>query len=332
MTAGEDFKELYDDYLRKVETQLECIVKDKHPESMYAPFHYLITGGGKRIRPVLAMICAGAVGGNPDDALDCGVAIELLHNFTLVHDDIMDRSPLRRNRQTVHEKWNEASAILTGDVMIGFAYNLLPNSKQHARSDEIYKTFTRGLIEVCEGQAYDMDFNEKKDVSLIDYLNMIDKKTAKLLETAAMIGGTIGMGSNEELNSLQTYANCLGIAFQVQDDLLDLTAEQAELGKRIGQDLFEGKKTFLIIKAIEKAKDENDKNLLNEFVNNNGLMNENQLPQMIDLFTRLNVFDDAVSFADSYFNKAKKSISNLKENQYTQMLHWLVENLNKRKK
>ncbi|OGU15635.1 MAG: hypothetical protein A2X63_04700 [Ignavibacteria bacterium GWA2_35_8] len=332
MNAGEDYKALYDDYLRKVEAQLEQIVKYKKPESLYSPFHYLINGGGKRIRPVLTMICAGAVGGNPDDALDCGVAIELLHNFTLVHDDIMDRSPLRRTRQTVHEKWNEATAILTGDVMVGFAYRLLPTTSQHPRSDEIYKAFTRGLIEVCEGQAYDMDFNEKKDVSLDDYLNMIDKKTAKLLETAALIGGNIGKGSENDLNSLQTYANCLGIAFQVQDDLLDLTAEQAELGKKIGQDLFEGKKTFLIIKALEKAKNENDKKLLNDFLNNNGLKDESELPKMIDLFTRLNVFDDAISFADTYFEKAKNSIAILKANQYIQMLHWLIDNLNKRRK
>ncbi|TAL70263.1 MAG: polyprenyl synthetase family protein [Bacteroidetes bacterium] len=326
------YKNLYDEYLKKVENKLDCIVKDKQPESLYAPFHYLITGGGKRIRPVLTMICTGAVGGNPEDALDCGVAIELLHNFTLVHDDIMDRSPLRRNRQTVHEKWNEASAILTGDVMVGFAYKLLPTSKQHSRSDEIYKVFTRGLIEVCEGQAYDMDFNEQKDVTLDDYLNMIDKKTAKILETSAMIGGHIGNGSEEEINSLQDYANCLGIAFQAQDDLLDLTAEQAELGKKIGQDLFEGKKTFLIIKAIEKAKDEYDKILLNDFLNNNGLKDENQLPEMVTLFTKLNVFDDAISFADTYFEKAKNSTAKLKVNQYTQMLHWLIDTLNKRKK
>ncbi|MBI5324388.1 MAG: polyprenyl synthetase family protein [Ignavibacteriae bacterium] len=330
--SSNDYKNLYNDYLNKVENKLDLIVKEKQPQSLYAPFHYLITGGGKRIRPVLTMICAGAVGGNPDDALDCGVAIELLHNFTLVHDDIMDRSPLRRNRQTVHEKWNEASAILTGDVMVGFAYNLLPTSNLHPRSNEIYKAFTRGLIEVCEGQAYDMDFNEKKDVTLDDYLNMIDKKTAKLLETSAMIGGYIGKGSDEVINSLLTYANCLGIAFQVQDDLLDLTAEQAELGKRIGQDLFEGKKTFLIIKALEKATKDEDKNLLKEFINNNGLKDENHLPQMVDLFTRLSVFEDAISFADSYFEKAKNSIANMKENLNTQMLHWLIESLNKRKK
>ena len=327
-----DYKKLYNEYLNKVEEKLNSIVKDKIPESLYAPFHYLITGGGKRIRPVMTMICAGAVGGKSYDALGCGVAIELLHNFTLVHDDIMDRSLMRRNRQTVHEKWNEASAILTGDVMIGFAYNLLPTSKEHQLSDEIYKAFTRGLIEVCEGQAYDMDFNEKKDVTLDDYLKMIDKKTAKLLETSAMIGGHIGNGSEDEIESLRNFANSLGIAFQVQDDLLDLTADEAELGKKIGQDLFEGKKTFLIINAIEKANDDNDKKLLDEFLNNNGLKDESQLPLMVDLFTRLNVFDDAISFADSYFEKAKSSLKNLKENEYTEMLYWLIETLNKRKK
>jgi geranylgeranyl diphosphate synthase type II len=330
MTASVDFKALYNDYLKKVEAQLEQIVKDKKPESLYAPFHYLITGGGKRIRPVLTMLCCGAVGGNPIDALDAGVAIEILHNFTLVHDDIMDKSPMRRNRPTVHVKWSEASAILAGDVMVGYAYSLLPSPKVHPRSHEIYQAFTQSLIEVCEGQAYDMDFNERDDVNLDEYLIMIDKKTAKLIETSALIGGHFGNANEQELDALQGYAYAVGIAFQIQDDLLDLTAEQAELGKTIGQDIVEGKKTFLIIKAIETARTEQDKALLKEFLNNHGLPPE-KVPEIKEMLSRLGVLYEAQAEIDRYFSQAKNYLKKLPENQSTQILGWLLETLNKRK-
>ncbi len=330
METQNDFKNIYNEYLSKVEEKLEKTVKDKVPSSLYEPFHYLITGGGKRIRPVLTMLSCGAVGGNPLDALDAGVAIEILHNFTLVHDDIMDKSPIRRNRPTVHIKWNEASAILTGDVMVGYAYSLLPSAAEHPRSDEIIKTFTRGLIEVCEGQAFDMNFNENVCVSFDDYLLMIDKKTAKIIETSALIGGHFGNAKKEELEALKSYAHAVGIAFQIQDDLLDLTAEQDELGKTIGQDIVEGKKTFLIIKAIEAVQNEEDKALLNEFLAHRGLSSD-KVPVMKKMLNRLGVIKEARNEADKYFSIAKKHLEKLPGNQSTQMLGWLLETLNKRK-
>ena len=170
-----DYQEYYNKYLNKVEERLEEYIKVIPPEKLYEPFKYIMSTGGKRIRPVLAMTCAGAVGSDPIQALNSGVAIEILHNFTLVHDDIMDGSPFRRNNETIHKKWDEATAILTGDVMIGYAYDLLLCSDKNKNSDKILRTFSRGLIEVCEGQVYDMDFNNKKEVSLDDYILMITK-------------------------------------------------------------------------------------------------------------------------------------------------------------
>jgi geranylgeranyl pyrophosphate synthase len=288
-----------------------------------------MAAGGKRIRPVLTMIAAGAAGGNPDEAVDCGTAIEILHNFTLVHDDIMDKSPMRRGKPTVHVKWNEPLAIITGDVMVGWAYRLLPPAGRHERSKEIMEAFTRGLIEVCEGQAYDMEFNEKTELKLEDYLLMIHKKTAMLLETCAVIGGHIGHGSEMEIEALRRYAYNLGIAFQIQDDLLDLTADQAELGKTIGLDIVEGKKTYLVIKALGKEKNPEDRLLMDKFMNNNGLSLDHA-PQMREMFARLGVLEEASLEAGKYFERAKDALNELKHNESVEMLGYLIDSLNNR--
>ncbi|MFH1052536.1 MAG: polyprenyl synthetase family protein [bacterium] len=325
-----DYENLYTEFLGKVTNRIEEFVKAEEPVSLYVPYKYIMTAGGKRIRAVMTMITSGAVGGKPEDALDCGVAIEILHNFTLVHDDIMDRSPMRRNKPTIHAKWDEPTAILTGDVMVGHALRLLPDMSQNKNSCEIMREFSQGLIEVCEGQAYDMQFNEKKDVSIEDYILMITKKTARLLETSAVIGGFCGNANENRILSLRNYANSLGLAFQIQDDLLDISAEQVELGKTIGLDIVEGKKTFLIIKAQEKAVKHSDKNLLKKFMNENGLSKE-YIPDIQDLFKRLGVFDDAQLRIMEYFEKADNETYKLPENDYTGMLRWLLKKLNKRK-
>lgn len=325
-----NFDKVYKEYLDKIENRLEEYMSFSEPHSLYDPFKYIMQVGGKRIRPVLCMISAGAVGGNSDDAIDCGCAIEILHNFTLVHDDIMDESPLRRGRETVHKKWSEAAAILSGDVMVGHAYRLLPKS-DHERSDQIISQFTSGLIEVCEGQAYDMDLNEMKDFSLDDYLLTITKKTARLLETSAVIGGHYGMGSEEQIENLRKFAYNLGIAFQIQDDLLDLIADQAKLGKTIGLDIYEGKKTFLIIRSIQKAETEDDKKLLKRFVDNNGLPIE-EVDKVRDMMSRLGVLDEARQEAGKYFDKALEFLAMLPKNESTEMLVALTNKINKRNK
>jgi geranylgeranyl diphosphate synthase, type II len=328
--SDNDYQQYYNKYLNKVEERLDEYIKVIPPEKLYEPFRYIMGTGGKRIRPVLTMICAGAVGGDPMEALDSGAAIEILHNFTLVHDDIMDGSPFRRNKETIHKKWNEATAILTGDVMIGYAYNLLPCSDENNNSDKILKTFSRGLIEVCEGQVYDMDFNNKKEVSIDDYILMITKKTARILETSAMIGGYYGNASDEQIECLRAYANALGLAFQIQDDLLDITADEKELGKTVGLDIVEGKKTILIIKALEKAVEEEDKKLLNQFLNENGLPADKIL-LMKEMFGRLGIFEEVQDIIDTYLLEAKKHAESLPAGLHKEMLLWLLRKLNNRK-
>ena len=325
-----DYKSIYNDYLKQVEDLLNDYIPSREPAMLYEPFRYIVSGGGKRIRPVLTMISCGAVGGNPEDAVYAGAAIEILHNFTLVHDDIMDESPIRRGKKTIHLKWDEATAILTGDVMVGYSYKLLEKYSAGKHSAEIYKTLTHGLIEVCEGQVFDMMFNDKKDVNIEDYLLTITKKTAKILETCALMGAYVGDATERQIEALKEYAINLGIAFQIQDDVLDLTADEAALGKHIGQDIIEGKKTWLMIEARKRVSKPEEQNLIERFFNNNGL-EENDIHNVRSLLFDLNIIEDATNEAQRFFEKAKNALVRLEKNTYSEMLAWLADTLNKRK-
>ena len=325
-----DFKTVYNEFLSSVEKRIKEYVIEKEPNNLYEPIAYIMASGGKRIRPILTMIACGAVSEKPYLAINAGVALEILHNFTLVHDDIMDESPLRRGRQTVHVKWNSAIAILAGDAMIGMAYKILPCDNHHKRTEIVLQTFTNEIIEVCEGQVLDMDFNSRKDVSMDDYMKMIDKKTAKLLEACVVIGANLGEASADEITALRKIAHNVGIAFQIQDDLLDLTADVQKLGKRIGGDIIEGKKTFFVIKARELAKSNEDIELLNKFYEENGL-EETYVSKMVDIFERLGIIDLANQEINKLFDDAYSQLNYLKKNQYVDMLKWLMESIQNRK-
>ncbi len=325
-----DFKIVYNEFLESVEKRIKEYIFEKEPKNLYEPISYIMSSGGKRIRPILTMIACGVVSEKPYMALNAGVALEILHNFTLVHDDIMDDSPMRRNRQTVHVKWSPAIAILTGDAMIGLAYRLLPSDVHHKRTEIILQTFTNEIIEVCEGQVLDMDFNSRKEVSLDEYYKMIDKKTAKLLEACVVIGANLGNASTFEVIALRKIAHNVGIAFQIQDDLLDLTADVQKLGKRIGGDIIEGKKTYFVIKAKELATEPDDIALLSKFYDENGL-DESYVPKMVSLFEKLNLFNIANNEINNFFDNAYSQFEYLKVNQYTEMLLWLLNSIQNRK-
>lgn len=324
-----DYKKIYSDFLTAIENRIENFIPAIEPKSLYEPFKYIMKAGGKRIRPVMTMICCGAVGADPYLAVDAGVALETLHNFTLVHDDIMDDSSLRRGLQTIHKKWDEPTAILTGDVMVGYAFKILPVGVEYPRSVDIFRAFTNELIEVCEGQVFDMNFEKRKSVSMQEYLNMIDKKTARLIETSAVIGGLVGNGSDREVEALRAISHDAGLAFQIQDDLLDMIAEQDKLGKKVGQDIIEGKKTFLIISAMERVQTEVDNKLLSKFFDNHGL-DEFEVPLMDDLFTRTGVYDHAKKEIDELFKGAERHFTDLRPNDYSNMLLWLLESIRTR--
>ncbi len=320
------FKTIYDRERRKIDTRLQNALKNRKPASLYEPGAYIINSKGKRLRPLLVLLSAKAVGGNFNQAYNAAVAVELLHNFTLVHDDIMDNADKRRGRLTLHKKYNPNTAILTGDSLLSVAYEyLLKDCNGNAKN--VIQSFTRGLVEVCEGQSMDTDFESKKNITINDYLTMIKKKTAAMSEMCCNVGALLGGGNKEQIQSLSKYGLNLGIAFQIQDDLLDITADENVFGKSIGGDLVEGKKTYLFLKAFENAKGE-DKRILKKVIVNEGIR-WNQVKKIKELYIKLGVLDQAEKAIKSYTNRALSSLKILNdENQ--KVFYWLADALIKR--
>lgn len=237
----------------RIDKRLHGLIRERTPKEVNEACRYVLRARGKRIRAALVLLSCEAVGGKANAALNASVAVEIMHNFTLVHDDIMDNASTRRGRPTVHTQWNINYALLAGDILLGVAYREILRT-QTPLLREILRVFTRGLLEVCEGQALDLEFETRINVTLPDYFAMIEKKTGRLLSTATSIGGLIGGGTARHVAALQSFGLYLGRAFQVQDDLLDVLADEKDFGKTIGGDIIEGKKTFLLLKALESAR------------------------------------------------------------------------------
>lgn len=324
-----NFENEYKNFLKEVEKEINNKLPAEGPETINIPFRYLMNGGGKRIRPVLCMIACGAAGADPTIAISNAAAIEILHNFTLVHDDIMDRSEMRRNRETVHIKWNVPVGIILGDIMVGHAYRRLTAGKHPENYIPVSNELTRALIDVCDGQAYDMEFNDRKDISIDEYKKMIGLKTARLLESSALIGALSATNNHDTVKLLGDFAYNLGMGFQIQDDLLDISADEKVLGKTKGLDIVEGKKTILIIMAKDMVTDEFESELMERFYKNNGLPREN-IPDMYNLFLKHGILKLAGDEAAFYFNNAKSMLEKLNDSKYKDMLFWLVNKIDKR--
>jgi len=239
-----------DEARTRVDDALSRLVTQTDPGRLYDPVRHVLEAPGKRFRPLLTLAAAEMYDGNPDAALHAALSMEIFHTFTLVHDDIMDRSPERRGRPTVHVLWDEPTAILCGDYLMGLAVEELLHMPVQ-RLPEVMRRFTHAVRVLCEGQIRDMEFEERDDVSLQEYLSMIEQKTSALLQTSLVMGGLSGTASRQDLDVLDATGYHLGRAFQIQDDLLDLTADDARWGKPIGGDLVSGKNAFLILKALE---------------------------------------------------------------------------------
>jgi len=243
--STQDYSKLFTDYLQKK-------VKVSSPENLYEPVAYILQLGGKRLRPILALLSAEAFGKKPKKALGVALAIEVFHNFTLLHDDIMDQAPIRRGKQTVHKKWNVNTGILSGDVMLIKAYQYLEVYKPKVFK-ALIKVFSQTAKEVCEGQQYDMDFETRNDVALPEYLKMIKYKTSVLVAASLQMGALVAKASQEDQQKIYNFGISLGMAFQLQDDYLDTFGDAATFGKQIGGDILENKKTWLYLKTLEKA-------------------------------------------------------------------------------
>jgi len=314
------FLEKYTEYKEKIDEKINSLVIEKEPKSLYDPVNYVLSGGGKRIRPIILLFACESVGGNINDALDAGAAIEVLHNFTLVHDDIMDNADTRRGNETVHKKWNINTAILAGDNLIAIAYKSLLRTKALG-IEEIVKEFTEGVVEVCEGQSYDKDFEQENDVTIDKYLMMIQKKTAKLIEVSAVMGAIIGGGSEKQIENIRRFAINSGLAFQIQDDLLDIIADEKEFGKKIGGDLIEGKKTYLLLKSLEVVNRKEDRERIEMIVKNSGIKeNEQQeITRIKKIYYDYGVIEAAKKEVESFTSKADECIKDF-DPKYQEML------------
>lgn len=242
-------------YSQLVEQEIASIELPQSPSNLYDPLRYFMSLGGKRMRPILTLMGAELFGTNRAEAIHAAVAVEVFHNFTLIHDDIMDEAPLRRNKETVHVKWNQNIAILSGDVLFVKAYQLLA-MQQGAHLPALLEIFNKTAIEVCEGQQMDMDFESRNDVSIPEYVEMIRLKTSVLLGCALEMGAIIANAAKEDRHLLYEFGQHIGIAFQIQDDILDLYADPDKFGKQVGGDVISNKKTLLNLKALELANTE----------------------------------------------------------------------------
>lgn len=247
-------------YRKTFISYLEEKTRTKEPINLYTPISYILRLGGKRLRPILTLMTTEIFGTEYSKALDAALAIEIFHNFSLVHDDIMDDAPLRRGEPTVHEKWDINTGILSGDAMLISAYQLFENYDSNTFS-KLAILFSKTALQVCEGQQYDIDFETRDDVTIPEYLKMIEYKTAVLVAAAMKMGGIIANASTKDQDSVYEFGKNLGIAFQLQDDYLDAFGDPKTFGKQTGGDIIENKKTILYLLAVEQGKAEERKEL-----------------------------------------------------------------------
>jgi geranylgeranyl diphosphate synthase type II len=251
-------------YQEFISEYLQSQYETKEPKNLYDPIHYILGLGGKRMRPVLTLMSAEVFDADYKKALPAALAVEVFHNFSLIHDDIMDDAPLRRGNETVHEKWDINTGILSGDAMLILAYQYFEKYEPSVFRD-LAKLFSKTALEVCEGQQWDVDFETRDDVSIPDYLKMIEYKTAVLVAAAMKMGAIIAETSEENANLIYDFGLNLGLAFQLQDDYLDAFGNPETFGKQVGGDIIENKKTYLYLKAYEFATKEQAEQLTHLF-------------------------------------------------------------------
>ncbi|MBK0382365.1 polyprenyl synthetase family protein [Pedobacter sp. SD-b] len=280
------------------------------PKELYQPIAYLMALGGKRLRPALVLMATDLFNGNIDDALSPALAVELFHNFTLMHDDIMDKAPLRRGQPTVHAKWNDSVAILSGDVMFVKAYKMMIQVKPEILSD-VLEVFNATAIGVCEGQQIDMNFENRDIVEVDEYLEMIRLKTAVLVGGALKIGALIGNASKTDADNLYQFGENLGIAFQLQDDILDVYGDPLKFGKQVGGDIISNKKTFLLIKALELAKGD-DLIALKHWITKTDFNAEEKVNAVRNIYDKIGIRDLSERLMQSYTQIALNNLEKIK--------------------
>jgi geranylgeranyl diphosphate synthase type II len=290
------------EYVDIINNALDHIEYPQQPDSLYAPIRYEISLGGKRIRPVLMLMACELFGGDINQAINPAIGLEMFHNFTLLHDDVMDKSDLRRGKPTVHKMWDENHAILSGDAMQIISTQLMTQVPSRFMP-AVIETFLKTALEICEGQQFDMEFESRKDVTTDEYINMIRLKTAVLLGCALKIGAIIAGAPVAQANSLYHFGENLGLAFQLQDDYLDVYGDPIIFGKNIGGDIINEKKTFMLIEATRLAEGK-DADTLKQFLGNNDVDPREKVTAVTNVYNNLSIDKLCKEKAEAYYNAA----------------------------
>lgn len=305
----------------------------REPYGLYEPIEYTLAAGGKRVRPQLAMIASQMFGGKEEEVLPVALALEVFHNFTLLHDDVMDKAQVRRGRATVHVKWNENTAILSGDQMIIEAYKLLAEVPADKLA-KVLKMFNQMGTEICEGQQYDVDFESQEEVSIEEYLKMIRLKTAVLLANALKMGAYIAGAKDEQQEMLYEFGIHIGLAFQIQDDILDVWGNPETFGKAVGGDISCNKKTFVYLEAKGQLGDEargDEAMRLEEWYSHVLEDNTEKIAAVKEIFEQLGVRERCEKVVEEYTQVALDILEKLPQNAATEQLRKLADKLNARK-
>jgi geranylgeranyl diphosphate synthase type II len=302
----------------------------REPYGLYEPIEYTLAAGGKRVRPQLAMIACQMFGGKEEEVLPAALALEVFHNFTLLHDDVMDKADVRRGRATVHVKWNENTAILSGDQMLIEAYKLLAGVPADKLSN-VLQLFNKMATEICEGQQYDVDFESQEQVAVEEYLKMIRLKTSVLLATALQIGGYIAGANEEQQEALYQFGINVGLGFQIQDDILDVWGDPETFGKAVGGDISCNKKTFVYLEAMRRLSDEAIGNELQQWYSQVLEDNTTKIAAVKEIFEQLDVRTACEKVVEEYTQKALALLNQLPQNAATEQLRQLANKLNTRK-
>ena len=296
----------FEEICRTIEEALARLTFDQPPRSLFDPITYTLSLGGKRIRPALALMACDLFGGKNEDVLQPALGLEVFHNFTLLHDDLMDEADRRRDKPTVHKLWNPNVAILSGDAMLICAYQLVAKANDKA----ILELFSRTALEICAGQQYDMEFESRSDVTEEEYLEMIRLKTAVLLACALKVGAMIGGASAADADALYDYGIHIGLAFQLQDDLLDVYGDPKTFGKNIGGDILCNKKTFLLINALSVASEE-QRQVMEDWMARKTYDAQEKIVAFTNLYNELSIRDLTERRIEDYYRMADEDLARL---------------------
>lgn len=299
----------FDEILQKIEIEISQLHFDYPPKSLYAPVEYILSLGGKRIRPALTLMACNLYKEETGAAIKPALGLEVFHNFTLLHDDLMDRADMRRNKPTVHKVWDDNTAILSGDAMLIAAYQLIGETSPESLPKAL-SLFTATALEICGGQQYDMEFESRNDVSEAEYIEMIRLKTAVLLACALKMGALIAGAPEDDAENLYQFGINIGLSFQLQDDLLDVYGNSSTFGKNIGGDILCNKKTFMLINAFRLATPQ-QKEVLNSWISRESYIPAEKIAAVTDIYNELHLKELSEARIEEYYVKAMAHLDQL---------------------